>query len=917
MSRYQTYIMGRTGLHSWMLLVFLLGAVQLLQAQDTGDMGLPAEAQMPDTLSGGPGQQGGAGQQGVAPVPDQEGQINFQSQDSLVFVFDTTRTATLYGSASVSHSAGQLKAGRVSLDLDQNLISANTQTPEDTLSRPVLIRENDEVRSNRIDFNYETEKGRFEVARVNIQDGNITGTRVKKTGPHVVFLEDAIYSTCALDHPHYYIKADRMKVVDQEKVFFQRARLFILDIPYPLVFPFGYLPGKFDRKQSGMLEPTYAFQNKQTRGLGLQNLGWFQYFNDYITAQASMDIFTSGSYFVDAQTNYRLRDKFDGSIQIGYSNENSGLEPTDPGYQTTVQKRLAVSHRQDFSPFASFNANINLRTADYFQQNSYDPNDRAETSTSSNVNYRYRHPNNLYNFDISIRQNQNFKTNITRLSGPDMNFSLKRFSPFENEQSTPENQKWYENISLSYQNTFDSEFNYSPSLQDSAQYNWFQALLDPGKYEEATGNDEHYQYGFQQQADISLGQILNSQFLNLSANANYTEYWFPGSIRKSFNPDSNEVQERRVRGFTTARDFSTGLSFSTTVYGLMNAKLGSFENFRHTMRPSISLSYRPDFSSDFWGYYRTVQTDSTVQEDGAVRTQRYSIFEDEVFSGPGSGEQRSLGFSINNTFEAKQVKRDSTGEKQENVVRLIDQLNLSSSYNFAADSLKLADLNTSFSARIIEGMSIRASANFNFYERNEAGNKIDKFLLTNSNKPFEMTRFSASTSYSFNWGGGGLRTNNRSNPTYPANYDPLNQRIFRPVDPHFNRQPVQEFNSPFSFSVNLSYRWNLNPTGDNRTSATINANNINLKLTPRWDFRTQIGYDFVRKELTPSQFSLNRQMHCWNLSFTMNPFGESQYYFFSLRIDAGQLQGIIQKLPILNNLERSSTPTGRGAPRGF
>src|SRR5699024_6071117 len=223
MSRYQTYIMGRTGLHSWMLLVFLLGAVQLLQAQDTGDMGLPAEAQMPDTLSGGPGQQGGAGQQGVAPVPDQEGQINFQSQDSLVFVFDTTRTATLYGSASVSHSAGQLKAGRVSLDLDQNLISANTQTPEDTLSRPVLIRENDEVRSNRIDFNYETEKGRFEVARVNIQDGNITGTRVKKTGPHVVFLEDAIYSTCALDHPHYYIKADRMKVVDQEKVFFERA----------------------------------------------------------------------------------------------------------------------------------------------------------------------------------------------------------------------------------------------------------------------------------------------------------------------------------------------------------------------------------------------------------------------------------------------------------------------------------------------------------------------------------------------------------------------------------------------------------------------------------------------------------------------------------------------------------------------
>ncbi|GAA5521678.1 hypothetical protein Asal01_01622 [Fodinibius salicampi] len=900
----------------WIFLLLCLTFAPTVKGQDRGRPETPRTDPSSQQRQQRQQQQQGQGG-GIPNQPEQEGQINFQSSDSLVFVFDTSRTATLYGSASVTHTSGQLKAGKVSMDIDNNLVSANTQTPEDTLSKPVLVRENDEVRSDRIDYNYKTEKGRFEVARVNIQDGNIIGTRVKKTGPHVIFLEDAIYSTCTLDHPHYYIKADRMKVVDEEKVFFERARLYILDIPYPLVFPFGYLPGRFDRQQSGLLEPTYAFQNKQTRGLGLQNLGWFQYFNDYITGQASVDIFTSGTYFVDAQTNYRLRNKFNGGIQIGYSKERQGLEPTDPDFSTSVQKRLSISHQQDISPYASFNANINLRTADYFQQNSYDPTDRAETSTSSNINYRYRHPENLYNFNVSVRQNQNFKTNRTRLSGPDMNFSLKRFSPFENSQTTSQNSKWYENISLSYQNTFDSEFDYSPIRQDSARYNWFEALRDPAKYEEATGNSEHYEFGFRQQADISLGQILSSRFVNLSANANYNEYWFPQTTRKFFNPDSNRVEEERVRGFTTARDFSTGLNFSTTVYGLMNANIGNFESFRHTIRPSLSLTYRPDFSNDFWGFYRTVQTDTTVQADGTVPTQRYSIFENEVFSGPGQGEQRALGFSIDNTFEGKQVKRDSTGEKQENVVRLIDRLSLSSSYNFAADSIKLADLNTSFSAKIIDGMNIRANARFNFYERNERGRKIDKFLLTNSGKPFEMTQFSASTSYSFDWGrSSGLQTSNRE-PSYPEYYDPLNQSIFHPVDPHFNRQPVQDFSSPLSFSVNLSYRWNLNPTGSNNTSATINASNINLKLTPKWDFRTQIGYDFVRKELTPSQFSLNRRLHCWNLSFTMNPFGESQYYFFSLRIDAGRLQGIIQKLPILNNLERSSSPTGRGAPRGF
>ncbi|MCW9707007.1 putative LPS assembly protein LptD [Fodinibius salsisoli] len=902
---------------SGILLVLILGVhissyAQILDQPNTGQ-----ERNRPTSTQGIPEGAGqGTSAQGVAPTPEQEGQVNFQSSDSLVFVFDTSRTATLHGSASVAHQSGQLKAGKVSMNIDNNIVSANSPSPEDTLSHPVLIRENDKVRSNRIDYNYQTEKGRFEVARVNIQDGNIIGTKVKKTAPHVVFLEDAKYSTCMLDHPHYYIRADRMKVVDQEKIFFERARLFILDIPYPLVFPFGYLPGKFDQKQSGLLEATYAFQQKETRGLGLQNIGWFQYFNDYLTGQVSFDIFTSGSYFVDSRLNYRNRDKYSGNVQIGYSHDNSGLEPTDPGYQTTVQKQLRLNHQQDFSPYASLSANINLRTADYLQQNSYDPNDRAETSTSSNVNYRYQHPENTYRFDVSIRQNQNFKTNTTRLTGPNFNFSLKRFSPFENEQTTAEESAWYENLSVSYKNSFDSEFNYQPTRRDSARYNWFEALTDPNIYRQATDDDDYIQYGFQQQVDFSLGQLLSSPFLNLSANANYNEYWFPTSTRKVFLPDSNEVVEHKIRGFNTARDFSTSLSFSTTVYGMANAKIGKLEAFRHTLRPSLSLSYRPDFSDDFWGFYRTVQT-GPEREDGTVPEERYSIFENEVFRGPGMGEQRSLGISINNTFEAKKVSRDSTGEKQEEVVRLIDQLSMNTNYNFAADSIKLSDLNTSFSARIIEGLSIRAGANFNFYERDEDGRKIDDYLLTNSGKPFEMTSFNASTSYSFSWGkSGGLQP--RDQKTYfPATYDPLNQRMFHPVDPHFGTQPVQDFNSPFSFNVNFSYRWNLNPTGNNRTSATINASNINLKLTPKWDFRTQVGYDFVRKELTPSQFSLSRNLHCWDLSFTMNPFGDSQYYFFSLRINAGRLQGIIQKLPILNNLERSSTSTGRRPPRGF
>ncbi len=878
-------------------LLILLGAFSSARAQADSDSLQVLPDNAADTLAG-------TGRQGV---PEQA-EVTFQSSDSLIFDFRGDRIGTLYGNGKVSHTSGELTAGRVTLNLDHNLVSATTQTPGDTLSQPVLQRESERIRSQRIEFNYATEKGRFEVARVNIEQGNITGTTVKNTSPHVVFLEEAIYSTCELDHPHYYIKADRMKVVDQEEIFFTNARLYLLDIPYPLVFPFGYLPAQIDQRQSGLLEPTYSYQAKRSRGIGLQNLGWFQYINDYLTAQMSVDIFTSGTFFLNTRAQYSKRGNYSGSVELGYSRER-GLEPTDPDFAVNTQKRLHIQHSQDFSPYAGMSANIELRTADYHRRNSYNIDDRVETSTNSGINYRYRDPGNLYNFSISVQHNRNFNTNITRLSGPTARFSMKRFSPFADEQAGSTDSPWYEHITLQYQNSFSSNFNFNPLRGDSARVSWFEALMDPGKYREATGDFEHYQYAFRQSGDLRFGKLLPGRFVNLSASASYNEYWYPSSIRKSFDPDSNRVIEEQVRGFSTARDFSTNMDLSTTIYGFWNQNIGSLEQFRHTLRPTISFGYRPDFSRDIWGYYRTVQTDTS----GSV--QRYSIYENQVFRGPQLGEQQSIGISIDNTFEARQVKRDSTGEKSERTLRIIDQLNFNTSYNFAADSLRLSDLNVNFGSRIINGLNLRAGAQFNFYERGGNGQRVDRFLLEDSGRLAELVNFNFNASTSFSGGrGGGVRA--QGTPYYPASYDPLNQRMFNGIDSRFNQRPIQPIRSPWSVSINFRYNWSLNPGGDPRQSASINAQNIQFQLTPKWSFSTRAGYDFIQQEFTPSEFSLNRTLHCWNLSFTMNPFGDFQYYFFKLSIDSSQIQGIIQKLPLLNNLERSSSPSG-STPTGF
>lgn len=827
--------------------------------------------------------------------------VEFQSSDSLTVDFRNGRIATLFGSAKVSHTAGTLTSGEIKMDLATSTVEAKSASPEDTLALPLLSLPDQDIKSNRILFNYKTQKGKFEEARVNVGEGNLIGSKVKNVSQTEVFIEDGIYSTCPPDYLYYYIKAKKMKVVDQDEIFFTNARLYVLDIPYPLVFPFGYVPSGIKQKQSGLLTPTYVFEAKSTRGIGLNNLGWFQYINDYVTTQASVDLFTSGSFYLDTRTQYRKTDLFNGSISIGYSREQ-GLEPTDLDFSKTVNKSLGIQHSQTISPYASLTANVNLRTADFYKRNSFDIGNRAQTSSTSKLAYNFKQPDNLFTLSTSAQLSQNFFNNSTRLSGPRASFSLKTLSPFQkNNNNRVGNPKWYESLTIRYNNRLESSFDYTPIDADSAEISFLEALADPSKYREATGDDDYIRTGLQQTAAISLSNIIPSQFINSSATINANEYWFPTSIRRTFNADSNTVETEKVIGFADGRDFSSSFSMSTTIYGISNRKIGNLEGFRHTIRPSLSLNYRPDFSDEKWGYYRTVQTDTSGT------TQRYSIFQNEVFSGPGSGEQRSVSFSIANVFETKVVKRDTTGEVKERTLKLIDNLSLSSSYNFAADSLNLSSLTSSISSNAVKGINLRAGANFSFYQRDDLGRQINRFLIEDGSKLAQLQTFTVSATTSFRGGKKGVTS---YTPVYRRKYDPFNQSIFSPVDPAFGYEAIDPLNSPWSFSLNFNYRWNYNFNNSPTRSATLNANSISFNLTPKWRFATTLGYDFIQKELTPSQFNLNRSLECWDLSFQISPFGDFQYYFFRLSVNSAQIQTLFQKLPILKNLERSSSPTG-------
>jgi len=843
--------------------------------------------------------------------------VRFQARDSLIFRFKKDsvgrkkRTGVLYGNSTVDHDKGSLKAGQITLDLTLEQVEA-ASTTGDSLSYPVLTRpgEQQELKSQRILFNYQTGKGKFEAARVTVSEGTLIGSQVKNISESVVFIEEGRYSTCPPDHMTYYIQANKLKVVDQEEIFFTNARLYLLDIPYPLPIPFGYIPASPDRRRSGLLQPTYVFQNTSRRGLGLQNLGWFQIINDYLTAQASFDLFTSGSFFHQSRFQYRMSDIYNGGLTLGYSREQ-GLEPTDPNYVKTINKRISLQHNQQFNPFSQISANINLNTSEYFRRNSYDIDERASTNSTSRVAYQYRDPEGRFSFSTNASLTQQFTDNSVTLTGPSANFSAKSFTPFARESrsgssgssgsSSGANSNWAEQFVVNYRNDFSSRFQYRPLSDIENPANWLDALFNPSVYEENTGNDDHFQFGFRQNVGVSMGRLIPSEYLVLSANLSMEEIWVPSTIRKRYNAETSTIITDKVNRFAATRQGQASLNLTTTIYGLADVKIGSIERFRHTLRPSFSFAYRPDFSDEFWGSFRTVDRGEELEP------LTYSIFEESLYRGPSGGESRSLSYSFSNILEVKQVKRDSTGEVKSKNIRVIDNLSLSGLYNFAADSLRFSDLSLRMTSRAVPNISLQFSARFRPYTVNESGRVIDQFIWQDSRKILQPLtyQFSASTSFK-----GGKRGAQVVTPPYRP-YDPYDQGYFQPFDPYFITSDPFDFRSPWSLSLSFNYTWSWRFNQDARKAAVLNVQNIRFKLSDRWDVSTRIGYDFIEKELTPSQFNLTRNMICWNLSFQFNPFGDFTYYFFRLSIDSGQIQNLFQKLPVLNNLERGSSPTGR------
>jgi hypothetical protein len=94
------------------------------------------------------------------------------------------------------------------------------------------------------------------------------------------------------------------------------------------------------------------------------------------------------------------------------------------------------------------------------------------------------------------------------------------------------------------------------------------------------------------------------------------------------------------------------------------------------------------------------------------------------------------------------------------------------------------------------------------------------------------------------------------------------------------------YNLSFNYTLNFAKNYFL---GQNNITQAITLSG-DVSVTPNWKIGYNTGYDFTNKRVTITTLNLYRDLHCWEMSFNLVPFGSVRSYTFTLNAKARMLQ---------------------------
>ncbi|MCD6354229.1 MAG: LPS-assembly protein LptD, partial [Prolixibacteraceae bacterium] len=803
-----------------------------------------------------------------------EAPINYNAVDSIIVSFDGQKIY-MYNEARVTYQQIELNAYFIVLDLKTKEVYAEglLDSTEALIQKPVFKDGNDEFESKTLRYNFETRKGIITDVVTEQGEGFVHSERTKKISKDAFLLRNGKYTTCDAEHPHYYLHLSKAKIISNKKIITGPAYMVVEDFPiyFPFI-PFGYFPNS-PTYSSGFLVPMYG--EEQNRGFFLRDGGYYWAAGQYFDLSVKGDIYSKGSWATKIHTNYKKRYKFSGGFDFRYAVNVYGERGLDT-YTRSPQFAITWNHSQDSkaNPNQTFSASVNFSTSGYDKQNSYSAQNYLRTQKSSSVSFTKKFENTPFNMSVNFRHSQNSTDTTITLSLPEMTFSMAKIYPFRRKnRSGPA--KWYEKFGINYTGNLRNSITAKESeiLHKSITRDW--------------------KNGIKHNIPISLPNFNLMKYINVSPSFSYNEKWYFKKFNHSYHGDEIFYDERgtashirvdTITGLNRVFDYSYSLSATTNIYGMFmplnpNSRI---KGIRHKITPSFSFNYRPDFGAKRFGYWQAVQIDSTG------RVGYYDVNAGGIYGGsPGRGASGAISFSVNNNLEMKVLDtKDSTktdAEQKFKKVKIIDNFSFGSSYNLIADSLNLAPI--SIRARTtVAGVSVNMGGILDPYMVNENGTKINKFVWNERvgiKKLGRLTR--ANLSFGMNF------KSKKGEKEAEENKKKVEDENILPGD----YSNYSDFNIPWDFGFDYSFNYSgPRKEGDKgKISQTLGLRG-NLNLTKKWRISMNTNFDIMAHQFSFTTFNVNRDLHCWQMSFNFVPFGYMKSYSFTLNAKSALLKDL-------------------------
>lgn len=828
---------------------------------------------------------------------DLDNSVQFTAKDSLVFY--GKNNANMFGSSSVTYGNIDLKAMEIQMNMDKSEVYAvgRADSVGDLEGKPIFKDPSGEYESKTMRYNFKSKRGYITDVVTQQGEGYLTGGITKKMENDEYYIKDGRYTTCDdHDHPHFYLQLTKGKVRPNKNIVTGPAYMVLADVPLPLAVPFGYFP--FSKKySSGIIMP--SFGEDYNKGFFLRDGGYYFAINDNIDLALTGEIYTKGSWGINAQSNYVKRYRYSGSFHLSYITTITG-DKGSADYSKQKNFQITWSHSQDTkaNPNMSFSASVNFATSGYSRNdlNSYYSNAFTENTKSSTVNMTYKFPNTKWSISTTANIAQRTADSTLTVSFPNFTLTMSQTAPFKRKRAVGD-ERWYEKIKLSYSGQFQNSL--------TAKQNVF--------FKKSLVKD--WRNGMRHSVPISATFNV-FKYINVTPNITLNDRMYSSKIRRRWDPAASAEVCDTTYSFYNVFDFNAAISLDTKIYGFFKPwKMfgDKVQMIRHVMTPTVSFSASPDFSSPFWGYYGTYAYSDP--RSGQIINRKYSYFSHGLFGGAGQGKTGALNFSIANNVEMKvKSDKDSTGVKK---VSLIENFTVSQSYNFAADSLRWSNINTSLSLRLIKNFNLNLSATWDVYTYalNSSGNpvRVNRTRLQAGKGLGKLSSTGTSFSYTFNNAtfrrkddGKKKKSNTDDGNSRPEALDQYSQndtddkedsKNAKATDYQLNPDGYAKWNCPWSLTVNYSVNYGYGDFDyeklDYKGRITQNLSfSGNIKPTKNWAFNFSASYNFDTKKIAYMNCSISRDLHCFAMSASFVPVGPYKSYSFHIAVKSSLLQDL-------------------------